>query len=92
MKSINKLNIYIILALAGTLLAGCGHNNKQKEKVKAPATANISIDQDLHAQLSAFAAKPRTKGQFAFCVYDLTADKPVLWLQREYLHSLWHRV
>jgi D-alanyl-D-alanine carboxypeptidase/D-alanyl-D-alanine-endopeptidase (penicillin-binding protein 4) len=77
MKSINKLNIYIILTLAGTLLAGCGHNNKQKEKAKAPTTANISIDQDLHAQLSAFAAKPRMKGQFALYVYDLTADKPV---------------
>jgi D-alanyl-D-alanine carboxypeptidase/D-alanyl-D-alanine-endopeptidase (penicillin-binding protein 4) len=49
---------------------------KEKEADKS-AVNNIAIDDSLRNGLTEFASKPRTKGQFAFSVYDLTADKPV---------------
>lgn len=65
-----------ILSLAVTFVAGCG-SKKEAKKIKAPQTNHIAIDNGLRDKLAEFASKPRTKGQFAFYVYDLTADKPV---------------
>ena len=73
MKSAYTLNKYLIVALASLILAGCG---EKKKKTETPVK-NIAIDDSLRSRLAEFASKPRTKGQFAFSVYDLTADKPV---------------
>ena len=77
MKSKDILSRFFILALAVTLLAGCRSDNKKVKTAKKPLVNNVAIDNDLRERLVEFASKPRTKGQFAFYVYDLTADKPV---------------
>lgn len=78
MRLTNILNGCVVLTLSATLLAGCGHDNKKNEKeADKSAVNNIAIDDSLRNGLTEFASKPRTKGQFAFSVYDLTADKPV---------------
>jgi D-alanyl-D-alanine carboxypeptidase/D-alanyl-D-alanine-endopeptidase (penicillin-binding protein 4) len=76
MKSI-KFSTYILLALAVSLLAGCkgGHTKKAKENIAL--VKDIPVDTALRSRLDEFASKPRMKGNFAFSVYDLTADKPV---------------
>jgi D-alanyl-D-alanine carboxypeptidase/D-alanyl-D-alanine-endopeptidase (penicillin-binding protein 4) len=76
MKSNNKLYKYCILTLTIMLLSGCG-NKKGVKNGQAPHVNNIAIDDSLRSRLVKFASKPRPKGQFAFYVYDLTADKPV---------------
>jgi serine-type D-Ala-D-Ala carboxypeptidase/endopeptidase (penicillin-binding protein 4) len=77
MKSKDILSRYFIFALAVTLLTGCGCDNKKKrDKTKTPVN-HVAIDNSLRERLVEFASKPRTKGQFAFYAYDLTADKPV---------------
>ena len=50
-------------------------DNKVKENTLQ--VNNIPVDKDLRSRLNEFVSKPRTKGNFAFSVYDLTADKPV---------------
>jgi D-alanyl-D-alanine carboxypeptidase/D-alanyl-D-alanine-endopeptidase (penicillin-binding protein 4) len=78
MRLTNILNGCVVLTLSATILAGCGHDNKKNEKeADKSAVNNIAIDDSLRNGLTEFASKPRTKGQFAFSVYDLTADKPV---------------
>ncbi len=77
MKSKNTLGKYLLLALAFALISGCGHHTKKEAQETEKPVNNIAIDDSLRMRLTKFAAKPRTKGQFAFCVYDLTADKPV---------------
>lgn len=68
----------IVLSFIVTVLASCGSDNKRKTKATdSEQVNNIAIDNDLRNRLVEFASKPRTKGQFAFYVYDLTADKPV---------------
>ena len=77
MKPINKFNKYIVLALAVALFAGCKGGDNKKAKENTVQGKDISVDKDLRSKLKEFASKPRTKGNFAFSVYDLTADKPV---------------
>src|SRR5574344_1814546 len=73
-----RLGKYIVLTLAISILAGCGSENKKKvEAGEQPEPNNIPIDNGLRERLVEYANNPRTKGQFAFSVYDLTADKPV---------------
>lgn len=75
MKSKYRTGRYLIFALTVTLLTGCG--NKKVKTTETSQVNNIAIDDGLRDRLAEFASKPRTKGQFAFYVYDLTADKPV---------------
>jgi D-alanyl-D-alanine carboxypeptidase/D-alanyl-D-alanine-endopeptidase (penicillin-binding protein 4) len=67
----------LTLALAASLLAACGGSTHKAQRTEAPKPNAIPISQDLRGRLSDFANRPRTRGQFAFSVYDLTADKPV---------------
>ena len=77
MKPIIKFNKYIVLAFAMTLFAGCKGGDNKKAKENTVQGKDIPVDKDLRSKLNEFASKPRTKGNFAFSVYDLTADKPV---------------
>lgn len=73
------------LALAATvitvfLLAGCSkksNSDAEHEPAQEQRVNNIPIDTALSRRLADFAARPRPQGQFAFYVYDLTAEKPV---------------
>lgn len=67
----------LLLTLAATLSC-CGGKDKanEEEAAKKPA-ADTKVDTALQSRLKAFADAPRCAGQFAFYVYDLTADKPV---------------
>ena len=77
MKPIIKLNQYAVLAFAMALVLGCKSGKDNKVKENTLQVNNIHVDKDLRSRLNEFASKPRTKGNFAFSVYDLTADKPV---------------
>lgn len=79
MKSNHICSKCFALAFAVVLLSGCSCDNKHSKEKSQPTvnTANVAVDDSLRDRLETFASKPRTKGQFAFCVYDLTADKPV---------------
>jgi D-alanyl-D-alanine carboxypeptidase/D-alanyl-D-alanine-endopeptidase (penicillin-binding protein 4) len=77
MRFNNIFTSFYICTFAFILLTGCGSNGKKTSKVQPQEVNNISVDDSLRQRLTEFASKPRTKGQFAFCVYDLTADKPV---------------
>lgn len=77
MKPIIKLNQYVVLAFAMALVLGCKSGKDNKVKENTLQVNNIPVDKDLRSRLNEFASKPRTKGNFAFSVYDLTADKPV---------------
>ena len=77
MKSTYLLSKYSVVILAVLFLAGCKSNQKTEEKKSPSTTQQVSIDNSLRDRLTEFASKPRTKGQFAFYVYDLTAGKPV---------------
>ncbi|MBP8758073.1 MAG: D-alanyl-D-alanine carboxypeptidase [Prevotella sp.] len=77
MKPIIKLNQYAVLAFAMALVLGCKSGKDNKVKENTLQVNNIPVDKDLRSRLNEFASKPRTKGNFAFSVYDLTADKPV---------------
>src|SRR5574344_241378 len=84
MKSKNILSSFFTLSLILTSIVGCGCNNNQKVKKGESTPANhITIDNGLRKRLVDFSTRPRTKGQFAFYVYDLTADKPVYGLNEK---------
>ena len=77
MSKQNKLLVFASVVLGVLSLFGCGRK-ADKLREKAPKqTKNIPIDEDLRERLGEFAEKPRVSGKFAFCVYDLTADKKV---------------
>jgi len=77
MSKQNKQLVFAFVALGVLSLFGCG-KKADKAGGKAPAQVkNISIDEDLRKRLGEFAEKPRVSGKFAFCVYDLSADKKV---------------
>ena len=84
MKSKNILSSFFTLSLILTSIVGCGCNNNKKVKKGESTPANhITIDNGLRKRLVDFSTRPRTKGQFAFYVYDLTADKPVYGLNEK---------
>lgn len=58
------------------LLSGACSTDK-KPTAPTPSKPHIPIDKALQRRLADFAAQPRVKGQFAFHVYDLTADRTV---------------
>lgn len=81
LKHMNRLrqfstSLYVVfLALA---FASCGGKDKKPTTKTAVAqSTNIPIDDTLRQQLDKFANKPRVKGRFGLCVYDLTAQKMV---------------
>lgn len=55
---------------------GCSSGG-EKAAANQDNKKDIAIDTALCSRLETFAMKPRPEGQFAFHVYDLTADKPV---------------
>ena len=62
------------------LLTGCSKNNNaasERKPEQQQRVNNIPIDTALSRRLADFAVRPRPQGQFAFYVYDLTAEKPV---------------
>lgn len=64
------------IALTTILFSGCSScGNKEAEEDKTPD--GIPIDTAISSRLEQFAARPRPSGQFAFHVYDITADKTV---------------
>lgn len=67
-----------LLFLFLLVLASCGgkKDNNGKTAIQNQSN-NIPVDTALQSRLKKFAAAPRCKGLFGFCVYDLTADKPV---------------
>lgn len=74
----NTLYICVSIVLLAALVAGCGacgHGGDCRES--QGEAADIPVDTVLQRRLGEFAAKPRPAGNFAFHVYDLTADKSV---------------
>lgn len=73
--------IYIVAGLSvvsmGLLSSGCSCRPASIEETDSTALQPIEIDSALQHRLARFASLPRPEGQFAFHVYDLTADKPV---------------
>lgn len=55
---------------------GCSSGGEKTAK-NQDNKKDIPVDTALQSRLETFATKPRPEGQFAFHVYDLTADKPV---------------
>lgn len=68
---------WLIFACAVALLVGCGGEKKKKKNERQGDRTHVMINDTLRTRLMEFASKPRVKGQFAFQVYDLTADKLV---------------
>lgn len=73
-----KLSSTACLAVVAVMLAGCGGSRKNKDtRPETTKKDTIQIDTALKTRLARFAETPRAKGQFAFYVFDLTADQPV---------------
>lgn len=68
---------WLIFACAVALLVGCGGEKKKKKNECQGNKTHIMINDTLRTRLTEFSLKPRVRGQFAFQVYDLTADKLV---------------
>lgn len=79
MTDFRYFNIFFVFMMLIAAVCGCskGAKNNLEHKAKAESSQNIAIDNKLKERLENFAAGPRVKGKFAFCVYDLTAGKPV---------------
>lgn len=72
-----KYLIPLIALVAGSVfLSACGGNDK-KAKKKEAKKVEIAIDTAMQSRLKAFGNARRSKGNFGFYVYDLTADKPI---------------
>ncbi|MGN0222306.1 MAG: D-alanyl-D-alanine carboxypeptidase/D-alanyl-D-alanine-endopeptidase [Prevotella sp.] len=72
--------IYIVAGVSVVsmaLLSGCSCRSFSVEEADSTAQQPIETDSALQRRLERFASLPRPEGQFAFHVYDLTADKPV---------------
>ena len=78
---IGYLLVLMIAACAAMMsvgtLCGCSCRSSATEDADSVAQQPIEIDSALQNRLARFASQPRPEGQFAFHVYDLTADKPV---------------
>ena len=72
------LRIVILAFFALGVLFSCSNGKKGMVKNSQKSdSSSVAIDGRLQKRLAEFASKPRCAGQFAFYVYDLTADKPV---------------
>lgn len=71
-----KRHLFIIATMMTLIIVGCSGNGT-KENKSARKENNIPIDTSLRHRLETFSQKPRPAGQFAFHVYDITAEKPV---------------
>ena len=78
---IGYLLVLMIAACAAMMsvgtLCGCSCRSSATEDADSVAQQPIEIDSALQNRLARFASQPRPEGQFAFHVYDLTANKPV---------------
>lgn len=73
-----KKNLFVITLLATTIFYGCSCSGDSTPVNEAKnVTQDIPIDTTLRGRLADFAGKPRPGGEFAFHVYDITADKSV---------------
>nr|WP_255406452.1 D-alanyl-D-alanine carboxypeptidase [Prevotella sp. KH2C16] len=73
-----KLSKAACIAAVAIVLASCGGSGESKDtRPEATKKNAVQIDTDLKTRLAEFAQAPRAKGQFAFYVFDLTADRPV---------------
>ncbi|WP_028909950.1 D-alanyl-D-alanine carboxypeptidase [Prevotella sp. AGR2160] len=84
------LYIGVAAALLAPALSSCGNHNDKIKKTQNTTTAKkaAQVDTAVVSRLKKFAAEPRCKGQFAFYVYDITADKPVFGVnEKQPLHS-----
>lgn len=72
------LRIVILAFFALGVFFSCSNGKKGLVKNSQKSdSSSVAIDGRLQKRLAEFASKPRCAGQFAFYVYDLTADKPV---------------
>lgn len=72
------LPILLIAAATLTMTTGCGCSDNNKEEADSVVHRNnIPVDTALRSRLADFANSPRPQGDFAFKVYDLTAEKTV---------------
>lgn len=81
MKNRNKMFV-VITAIVCTMvtcaISACSNGNKADGEHNDIDTINtIPVDTALRNRLECFAQKPRPQGNFAFHVFDITADKPV---------------
>ena len=68
----------IVCAMVTCAISACSNGNKSDGEHNYIDTINtIPVDTALRNRLECFAQKPRPQGNFAFHVFDITADKPV---------------
>ena len=68
----------IVCAMVTCAISACSNGNKADAEHNDIDTINtIPVDTALRNRLECFAQKPRPQGNFAFHVFDITADKPV---------------
>ena len=68
----------IVCAMVTCAISACSNGNKADGEHNDIDTINtIPVDTALRNRLECFAQKPRPQGNFAFHVFDITADKPV---------------
>lgn len=81
MKNGNKMFVVIttiVCAMVTCAISACSNGNKADGEHNDIDTINtIPVDTALRNRLECFAQKPRPQGNFAFHVFDITADKPV---------------
>lgn len=67
-----------IIVLMARCVHGCSSSDEPTKTVDTVKTVNtIPVDTALQHRLKEFAQRPRPQGQFAFMVYDISAQKPV---------------
>ena len=81
MKNRNMMFVVItaiVCAMVTCAISACSNGNKVDGEHNDIDTINtIPVDTALRNRLECFAQKPRPQGNFAFHVFDITADKPV---------------
>lgn len=80
----HRSGILACLATAALMLSSCGESQKGSDvKLGAGNKEAPLIDTTLKARLAKFAEVPRTKGKYAFYVFDLTTDQPVYGVEED---------
>ena len=76
-----RLVIVAIMTIVGIIMCVKSCTGNKDDKIDSEPLETIKhkdeIDTSLVARLKDFSLRPRPEGQFAFHVYDITADKPV---------------
>ena len=66
-----------LIFTALTLFPSCSGKKAETTDANTKAQNNLPVDTALQSRLCDFSQRQRPEGQFAFHVYDITADKPV---------------